>query len=69
MEAALHVDVNKATCITGEDNKQCDRLSRRWGVGKTPFVTVLDEAEGHGFDVETDVDPSVRRQFSMRPKG
>jgi hypothetical protein len=52
------------THIPGEDNKQCDRLSRRWDVGKTPNLTVSEEAEDMGLGrvevVEMDRDPSVR---------
>jgi hypothetical protein len=58
------VDVKEVTHIPGEDNKQCDRLSRRWDVGKTPNMTVSEEAEDMGLgrveEVEMDLDPSVR---------
>jgi hypothetical protein len=61
---AADVDVKEVTHIAGEDNKQCDRLSRRWDVGKTPSITVLEEAEDMGLRdvevVEMDMDPSVR---------
>jgi hypothetical protein len=61
---AADVDVKEVTNIAGEDTKQCDRLSRRWDVGKTPSMTVLEEAEDMGLRdvevVEMDVDPSVR---------
>ena len=35
MLIAVDVDVKEVTHIAGEDNQQCDRLSRRWDVGKT----------------------------------
>lgn len=35
MSIAVDVDVKEVTQIAGEDNQQCDRLSRRWDVGKT----------------------------------
>jgi hypothetical protein len=61
---AADVDVKEVTHIPGEDNKRCDRLSRRWGVGKTPTMTVSEEAEDMGLGrvevVEMDLDPSVR---------
>jgi hypothetical protein len=61
---AADVDVKEVTHIPGEDNKQCDRLSRRWDIGKTPNLTVSEEAEDMGLGrvevVEMDLDPSVR---------
>jgi hypothetical protein len=33
---AADVDVKEVAHIAGEDSKQCDRLSRRWDIGKTP---------------------------------
>jgi hypothetical protein len=52
------------THIPGEQNEQCDRLSRRWDVGKTPTVSVSAEAEEMGMKgvgvVEMGADPSVR---------
>jgi hypothetical protein len=35
---AADVDVKEVTHIAGEDNQQCDRLSRRWDVGKTRVI-------------------------------
>jgi hypothetical protein len=61
---AADVDVKEVTHIPGEDNKQCDRLSRRWDVGKIPTMTVSEEAEdmrlGRVEVVEMDLDPSVK---------
>lgn len=61
---AADVEVKEVTHIPGEENEQCDRLSRRWDVGKTPTLSVLEEAEEmgmRGFEViEMDMDPSVR---------
>jgi hypothetical protein len=61
---AADVDVKEVTHIAGEDNGRCDRLSRRWDVGKTPVVSVSAEAEDIGLGrievVEMDLDPSVR---------
>lgn len=60
---AADVDVKEVTHIAGEDNGRCDRLSRRWDVGKTPVVSVSAEAEDIGLGrievVEMDLDPSV----------
>ena len=62
---AADVDVKEVTHIPGEDNEQCDRLSRRWDVGKTPTMSVLEEAEDMGLKgvivVDMDTDVSVRR--------
>ena len=62
---AADVDVKEVTHIAGEDNEQCDRLSRRWDVGKTPTMSVLEEAEDMGLKgvivVDMDTDVSVRR--------
>jgi hypothetical protein len=41
-------NVKEVTHIPGEDNKQYDRLSRRWDVGKNPNMTVSEEAEDMG---------------------
>jgi hypothetical protein len=61
---AADVDVKEVTHIAGEDNKQCDRLSRRWDIGKVPTMSVSEEAEDmglRGVDVlEMDVDSGVR---------
>jgi hypothetical protein len=61
---AADVDVKEVTHIAGEDNEQCDRLSRRWDIGKVPTMTVSEEAEDMGMRgvevVEMDRDPSVR---------
>jgi hypothetical protein len=61
---AADVDVKEVTHIAGEDNKQCDRSSRRWDIGKVPTMTVAEEAEDmglRGVDVlEMDVDSGVR---------
>jgi hypothetical protein len=61
---AADVEVKEVTHIPGEDNEQCDRLSRRWDVGKTPVVSVSEEAEDMGMKgvevVEMDSDPCVR---------
>lgn len=61
---AADVDVKEVTHIAGEDNKQCDRLSRRWDIGKIPSMTVLEEAEDMGLRgvevVEMDLDTGVR---------
>lgn len=45
MLIAVDVDVKEVTHIAGEDNQQCDRLSRRWNVGKTH-----DRVRGGGGD-------------------
>jgi hypothetical protein len=61
---AADVDVKEVTHIAVEDNKQCDRLSRRWDIGKVPTMTVSEEAEDMGLRganvVEMDADSSVR---------
>jgi hypothetical protein len=61
---AADVDVKEVTHIAGEDNKQCDRLSRRWDIGKVPTMTVSEEAEDMGLRgvnvVAMDADSSVR---------
>lgn len=61
---AADVEVKEVTHIPGEENEQCDRLSRRWDVGKTPTMSVLEEAEEMGMRgvevVEMDRDPCVR---------
>ena len=42
---AAGVDVKEVTHIAGTENKKCDRLSRR---GRTPTMSILDEAETMG---------------------
>ena len=42
---AAGVDVKEVTHIAGTDNKRCDQLSRR---GRTPAMSILDEAEAMG---------------------
>lgn len=61
---AANVEVKEVTHIPGEENEQCDRLSRRWDEGRTPTMSVAEEAEEMGLIgvevLEMDLDPSVR---------
>ena len=61
---AAGVEVKEVTHISGEDNEKCDRLSRRWDVGKKPVMSVLEEAKEMGIEgaslVEMENDVSVR---------
>jgi hypothetical protein len=61
---AADVDVKEVTHFAGEDNGQCDRLSRRSDIGNVPTMTVSEEAEDMGMRgvevVEMDRDQSVR---------
>ena len=56
---AAGVDVKEVTHIAGTENKKCDRLSRR---GRTPTMSILDEAEAMGVrgvnvvEIDGDVD-------------
>ena len=62
---AAGVDVKEVTHIAGEDNDKCDRLSRRWDLGRRPSMSVSEEADDMGLEgaevVEMDSDSSVRR--------
>lgn len=66
---AADVEVKEVTHIAGEDNQKCDRLSRRWDVGKIPSISVSEEAEEMGLGrvgvVEMDLDPRVRRIIEL----
>jgi hypothetical protein len=44
---AADVDAKEVTHIAGEDNKQCDRLSRLWDVGKN-LHNGVGGGGGHG---------------------
>jgi hypothetical protein len=61
---AADVDVKEETHIAGKGSELCDRLSRRWDIGKTPTMSVSEEAEDMGLKeaevVEMDLDPGVR---------
>ena len=61
---AAGVEVKEVTHIAGEDNGKCDRLSRRWDLGKTPTMSVSEEAEEMGLGganvLEMGAVPSVR---------
>ena len=61
---AAGVEVKEVTHIAGEDNGKCDRLSRRWDLGKTPTMSVSEEAEEMGSGganvLEMGAVPSVR---------
>ena len=57
---AAGVDVKEVTHIAGSENTKCDRLSRR---GRTPAMSILDEAEAMGVRgvrvVEIDSDEDI----------
>jgi hypothetical protein len=66
---AADVEVKEVIHLPGEDNEQCDRLSRRWDVGKAPTTSVLEEAEDMGIKgvevLEMDLDPHVRSVLEL----
>ena len=61
---AAGVEVKEVTHIAREDSGKCDRLSRRWDLGKTPTMSVTEEAEEMGLGaanvLEMGAVPSVR---------
>lgn len=61
---AAGVEVKEITHIAGEDNDKCDRLSRRWDLGKSPSMTVAEEAREMGLEraeiLEMELDSSIR---------
>ena len=66
---AAGVDVKEVTHIAGDDNDKCDRLSRRWDLGKRPTMSVSEEAGDMGLVgvevIEMDSDMSVRRVVEL----
>jgi hypothetical protein len=45
---AADVDVKEVTYMARKNNEQCDRLSGRWDIGKTPTMSMSEEAEDMG---------------------
>jgi hypothetical protein len=66
---AADVEVKEVTHVPGEQNERCDRLSRRWDVGKTHTASVSAEAEEMGMKavrvVEMDADLFVREVIEL----
>jgi hypothetical protein len=61
---AAGVEVKEVTHIAGEDNDKCDRLSRRWDLGRRPTMTVTEEANEMGLGraeiLEMESDSTIR---------
>ena len=61
---AAGVEVKEVTHIAGEDNDKCDRLSRRWDLGRRPTMTVAEEASEMGLGraeiLEMESDSTIR---------
>ena len=57
---AAGIDVKEVTHIPGTENERCDRLSRR---GRTPTMSIIDEAEAMGVQgvsvVDIDADKDI----------